>query len=100
MFYKAYFKNTPEKQIIAVMHEEGFSPQLIKDKANFIYEPHHHPETKFLVCREGSMKVTVKGKIYDFEPKDKLLIATNTEHSAIVGEMDASFCSRRKWKEK
>ena len=78
------------------MQDDGFNPKLIKDKPGFIYEPHQHPETKYLVCLEGSMKVIVKDKTYDFQPGDKLLIPGNTRHSAIVGKNGCVFF----WSEK
>ena len=67
------------------MKKEGFSPKLITDSPNFIYKTHEHPETKLIVCLQGSMKVNVQGKEYNFEPGDKLKIPGNTPHSGIVG---------------
>ena len=96
MFRKALFKNATQNEIIAAMRKNGFSPRLIYDKPNFVYEPHHHPETKYLVCLEGSMNVAVAGKEYNFEPGDKLVISGNTLHSAIVGEKGCVFL----WSEK
>lgn len=96
MLQKALFKDVSREKIKQKMQDEGFNPKLIKDKPNFIYEPHQHPETKYLVCLEGSMKVTVKGKDYYFEPGDKLIVSGNTEHSAIVGENGCTFF----WSEK
>lgn len=96
MFQKAFFISIPRKKIIETMQEEGFSPKVITDKPNFIYEQHQHPETKYLVCLEGSMKVTVNGKTYDFKPGDKLMIPGNTKHSGVVGKNGCSFL----WSEK
>ena len=91
MFFKAFFANASKEKIKRQMQEEGFTPKVISDKAGFIYEPHQHEETKYLVCLEGSMKVTVKDKSYDFEPGDKLIIKGNTQHSGIVGEKGCVF---------
>src|SRR5258706_12075263 len=96
MFHKAFFANISREEIKQKMREEGFSPTSISDKPHFIYHPHLHKETKYLVCLEGSMKVTVKGKIYDFEPGDKLIINGNTKHSAVVGKNGCVFF----WSEK
>lgn len=69
MFYKNFFsKNATREDIIKSIKKDGFEPELIEDKPGFIYELHQHPETKLIVCLEGSMKVTIVGKEYDFEP--------------------------------
>jgi len=78
------------------MQEEGFSPDVITVNPGFIYEPHQHHEAKYLVCLEGSMKVTVDGKTDDFEPGDKFIIQGNTKHRAIVGKNGCVFF----WSEK
>jgi len=96
MFQKAFFPKTPHAEIKKEMQKEGFSPTIIRDKPGFIYHPHKHPETKYLVCLNGSMKVTVNGETYDFEPGDKLIIPGNTKHSAVVGKKGCSFF----WSEK
>jgi len=96
MFQKAFFKEKSREKIIATMEEEGFSPKLIKDSPNFIYEPHNHPETKYLVCLEGSMKIIINGKEYDFEPGDKLIVPGGTKHSAVVEGNGCTFL----WSEK
>ena len=96
MFRKAFFANYSQENIKREMLEEGFRPKVIKDEPGFIYELHQHPETKYLVCLEGSMKVTVKDKRYDFEQGDKLIIPGNTKHSAIVGKNGCVFF----WSEK
>ena len=91
MFHKAFFANTPREKIKQKMQEEEFSPLVISNKPGFIYEPHEHAETKYLVCLEGSMKVTFSGKTYDFEPGDALLINGNTKHSGVVGDKGCTF---------
>jgi mannose-6-phosphate isomerase-like protein (cupin superfamily) len=96
MFRKAFFKDTPREKIKQAMHKDGFTPKIISDSPNYIYEPHQHPETKYLVCLEGSMAVTVKGRVYKFEPGDKLIIPGNTMHSALVGREGCVFF----WSEK
>ena len=96
MFQKGFFKDIPREEIKKAMEEEGFTPKLITDKPNYIYEPHQHPETKFLACLEGSMQVTVKGKAYAFQPGDKLIIPGNTQHNAKVGPKGCKFF----WSEK
>lgn len=78
------------------MKAEGFNPKLITDAAYFVYEPHQHEETKLIVCLEGSMNVSVKEKIYNFEPGDKIIITANTPHSAVVGSTGCVYY----WSEK
>jgi quercetin dioxygenase-like cupin family protein len=96
MFHKAFFADTPREKIKQTMQKEGFSPDVITVNPGFIYEPHEHHETKYLVCLEGSMNVKVNGKTYDFEPGDKLIIKGNTQHSAITGKNGCVFF----WSEK
>lgn len=96
-FNKTYFKkNISREKIIEVMIFEGFKPKLINDKANYIYETHKHPETKLIICLEGSMKVKVLDKEYLFEPGDKLKIPGNTLHSGIVSNKGCLYF----WSEK
>ena len=97
MFEKKHFdKNASRGKIIEEMIHEGFKPKLINDKANYIYKIHKHPETKLIVCLEGSMKVKVLNKEYIFEPGDKLKIPGNTLHSGIVGDSGCLYF----WSEK
>jgi quercetin dioxygenase-like cupin family protein len=97
MLQKALFpQNTSREKIIEAMRNEGFEPKLITDKPGFIYEIHQHPETKLLVCLEGSMKVNVAGEEILFESGDELKIPGNTEHSAVVGDKGCVFF----WSEK
>jgi quercetin dioxygenase-like cupin family protein len=97
MFHKAYFSTTtPRREMLSFMRKEGFKPKLIKDPPGFVYEPHKHPETKFLVCLTGGMKVTVSGKVFQFEPGDILKIPGNTTHSAVVDKKGCNFY----WSEK
>jgi quercetin dioxygenase-like cupin family protein len=96
MFRKAFFSDTSKENIKKKMKEEGFSPKVITDPPGFIYATHHHAETKYLVCLEGSMKVTFNGKTYNFEPGDKIIIKGNTRHSAVVGDKGCVFF----WSEK
>lgn len=91
MYQKNFFFKTPKEKIKHQMQKEGFSPTIISNEPGFIYHSHQHTETKYLVCLEGSMKVTVNGKSYDFEPGDKLIIKGNTKHSALVGDKGCDF---------
>jgi len=96
MFQKAFFKDLPRETIKEEMQKEGFAPTIISNGPGFIYEPHKHTETKYLVCLEGTMDVTVKDKMYSFEPGDKLIVPGNTLHKAIVGKNGCIFF----WSEK
>lgn len=96
MFKKSFFAKKSREEIKRKMEEEGFSPLVIQDEPGFVYHPHQHKETKYLVCLEGSMQVTFNGKTYDFLPGDKLIIEGNTKHSAIVGKDGCVFF----WSEK
>lgn len=93
---KSFFAKASREEIITAVSKEGFSPKLIHDEANFVYEQHQHKETKLLVCLEGSMQITVEGKSFSFEPGDKLIIHSNTPHAAIVGSKGCLYF----WSEK
>jgi len=96
MFSKAIFANVSRKVIVATMEKDGFTPKLIIDKPDYIYTPHKHPEIKYLVCLKGSMKVTVNGKLFNFEPGDKLIIPGNTIHEGVVSNEGCMYF----WSEK
>jgi len=97
MLQKAFFaKDAPCEAITAAMKREGFEPKLITNAPGFIYETHRHPETKLLVCLEGSMNVKVENEEYLFEPGDKLMIPGDTDHNAVVGDKGCVFF----WSEK
>jgi mannose-6-phosphate isomerase-like protein (cupin superfamily) len=80
MHQKGFFKGVSRDEIKEAMAAEGFDAQLINDKPNFVYEPHEHEETNYLVCLEGSMHLTVGDKQVDFQPGDKLIIPHHTIH--------------------
>lgn len=97
MFYKRFIeKKLPQEEIIQMIKKEGFNPLLISDSPGYVYPKHKHPETKLLVCINGSMKIVVDNEIFNFEPGDKLIIPGNTYHSAKVGENGCDFF----WSEK
>ena len=97
MLSKNFFpKGTSEEEIKKLIKSEGFDSNLFSNQPGYVYEHHQHPETKLLGCLKGSMKVTVNGKEYDFEPGDKLIITGNTPHKAVVGSKGCVFF----WSEK
>jgi len=97
MYYKNFFqKDTRREKIIKAINEKGFNPILITDRPGFIYTIHTHPETKLIVCLEGSMKVKVSNQEYNFEPGDKIRIPGNTPHSGLVGDKGCAYF----WSEK
>jgi mannose-6-phosphate isomerase-like protein (cupin superfamily) len=80
MHQKGFFKDVPREKIKEAMADEGFDAQFIDDKPNFVYDPHQHEETNYLVCLEGSMELTVGDINVDFQPGDKLIIPHHTIH--------------------
>ena len=97
MIFKQYFpQNSSQAEIIEIIRKEGFEPQLITDKPGFIYGTHTHAETKYIACIEGSMKVTINGKCYNFEPGDKIIIGASIPHSGVVGDKGCKYL----WSEK
>ena len=74
-----------QSDIKKAVTEEGFSPVLVTDSPGFVYEEHHHKETKLLACLKGTMNVVVNREPLVFEPGDKLIIPGNIHHSAVVG---------------
>ncbi len=86
MFSKNFFPvGTPKEKIIKAMKQDGFDPKLVNDPQGLVYEQHQHDDTKLLVCLQGSQKIKVLDKEYNFEPGDKLYIPSNTLHSGVVG---------------
>lgn len=97
MYDKNFFKKgTPREKIIKAINQVGFNPILITDRPGFVYEIHTHPETKLIVCLEGSMKVKVADQTFNFEPGVKIRIAGNTPHSGVVGNKGCTYF----WSEK
>lgn len=96
MLDKALFNNFSRREIIAAMKNEGFVPKLCTDKPDYIYEPHKHPDTKYLVCLKGSMIITVNGGEINFEPGDKLIIPGNTMHGGLVSKEGCMYFSSEK----
>lgn len=95
--YQANFYKTIDKDLIAEkIQKDGFDPVCINDPPGSVYSPHRHAETKLLVFLQGSMEVKVKDRTYDCKPGDKLIIAGNVEHSALVGPQGCLFF----WSEK
>ncbi len=97
MFSKNHFpKGTTKEEMEKSIKKDGFNPLIITNEPGYIYHQHQHPETKLLVCLEGSMKVTVNEKEYNFQPGDKLIVPGNTPHSATAGSKGCTFY----WSEK
>ena len=87
MLYKNFFpKGASRQEIVKSIKAEGFNPILITDEPGFVYETHTHPETKLIVCLEGSMRVKVEKEEYDFAPGDKILIPGKIPHGGVVGK--------------
>jgi quercetin dioxygenase-like cupin family protein len=76
--------------------EQGFDPTLIRDQAGYEYTPHTHAETKLLAFLDGSMEVRVEGQVYQCQAGDRLLIAGNVVHAALVGKKGCTYF----WSEK
>jgi len=92
MIYKNFFSKTATREaIIKSIKKDGFEPELVENEPGFVYELHQHPETKLIVCLEGSMKVTINGKEHEFEPGDKIRIPGNTPHSAVAGKNGCKY---------
>lgn len=96
MYYPKVYKQIDKKVIKQDALQQGFQVSLINDKAGFVYKPHTHPETKYLVFLSGSMDVTVNNQVFKCSQGDKLIVPGNTKHSAIVGQDGCSFF----WSEK
>lgn len=91
MHQKGFFKDVSREKIKEAMQAEGFTPAVIYDEPNFVYDPHQHEETNFLVCLEGSMYLTVGDIPVNFQPGDKLMIPHHTIHFGKVGENGCKY---------
>lgn len=96
-FDKAYFpKNTKQEEIVKSIKNIGFSPKLIVDDPNFVYDKHTHPESKILVGVAGSMNITVDGQTILLKPGDRLYIPGMVPHSAMISPYGCTYY----WSEK
>jgi AraC-like ligand binding domain len=77
--------------IEARLRQDGWDPVLISDEAGYVYPPHSHAATKLLAITDGSIDVTVAGTTYQCRTGDRIVIAGNMEHSAIVGPDGCTF---------
>jgi quercetin dioxygenase-like cupin family protein len=78
----------------AVLHDlqrEGWDPLRFSDPPGAVYPPHRHAETKRLAFLAGSMEVRVGDETYRCLPGDRLVIAGDTEHAAVVGPDGCTF---------
>jgi quercetin dioxygenase-like cupin family protein len=91
MHQKRFFKDVPKEKIKEAMEKEGYAPAVIFDEPGFVYEPHQHNETNFLVCLEGGMKLTVGEEKVNFQPGDKLIIPHHTIHFGKVGPKGCTY---------
>ena len=91
MIQPNYYKKIDQGLISEEVRKEGFHPLCITDAPGHVYTLHRHPETKLLVFLEGEMTVNVGEKSYQCQPGDRLVIAGNVEHSAVVGPRGCVF---------
>jgi mannose-6-phosphate isomerase-like protein (cupin superfamily) len=91
MLQKGFFKGVSREEIKKTMAAEGFDAMIVDDKPNFVYDPHQHEETNYLVCLEGSMQLTVGDTKVDFQPTDKLIIPHHTIHFGKVSPKGCKY---------
>lgn len=96
MYYKKFYQNLSEGEIVQKIKEEGFDPVKFSNGPGDIYSPHQHQETKLLAFLEGSMTVKVADQTFECDVADKLIIPGNIKHSAVVGDAGCTFF----WSEK
>jgi quercetin dioxygenase-like cupin family protein len=56
------------------MHETELAPGLAP------HPPHHHVHEEMMMLREGTMEVTIEGKITRLGPGSVVFVASNEEH--------------------
>ena len=91
MFFKNFYQDKSDQEILAEIKKEGFDPLKITNEPGYIYSAHKHPETKVLAFLKGSMKVTVNQRTYLCRPFDKLIVPGDTVHQALVGDKGCTF---------
>lgn len=96
MYYQNFYHHLTEKEIKKKVKEDGFTPIRFTDPPGYTYLEHNHPEVKLLAFLEGEMVVKVGDETFKCKAGDKLVIAANTPHSAVVGATGCTFF----WSEK
>lgn len=96
MYFPKAYKNIGKAKIASEIRKKGFSPMLFTNGPGDVYPQHSHPETKLLVFLSGSIEVTVNNKSFHCEAGDKLIIAGDAPHDAVVGQNGCTFY----WSEK
>ena len=73
--------------IDALMRSEGLTPHRWDNGPNFVYAPHRHAYHKVLYCVRGSIRfdLTREGESIELRAGDRLDLAPDTEHGALVG---------------
>jgi hypothetical protein len=73
--------------IDALMRSEGLTPYRWDNGPNIIYAPHRHAYHKVLYCVRGSIRfdLTREGESIELRAGDRLDLAPDTEHGALVG---------------
>src|SRR5687767_15966329 len=82
VFTKGTYKNESVDDITSDLRQQGFNPQLIKEKPNASLAAHKHRESHILVQVEGAMTVTSGSEDFLMQPGDKLFIPPQVMHAA------------------
>lgn len=96
MYQEGFYSGLTEEEVEQRVKSEGFTPIKFNDPPSYTYFEHTHAETKVLAFLEGEMIVKVGDETFKCKAGDKLVIAPNTPHSAVVGSNGCTFF----WSEK
>lgn len=77
-----------ESALMQQLELEGLAPSRWTNEPGAVYPAHDHPYGKVLVVVSGSIAFTLTDAQREvrLEPGDRLELAPNTLHSAVVGE--------------
>jgi len=96
MYQEGIYSGLTEEEIEQRIKSEGFTPIKFNDPPGYTYFEHTHAEVKLLAFLTGSMEVKVGDQNFQCKAGDKLVIAANTPHSAVVSSNGCTFF----WSEK
>lgn len=78
-------KDDLENRIRSAYSDEGLTPQVWSNAADYRYEAHTHPYHKVLYCVRGSIVFHTGDGDVRLQPGDRLDLPAGTRHAATVG---------------
>lgn len=61
---------------------------FIKMDAHSYFAPHSHPQEQIMIVLDGYCDEIIQGKIYRVQKGDVIVLPSNVEHGAYIGDQD------------